>query len=218
MKVISPSFEIITPLERGEVLKKIEQAGRIAHKSEDKITAESAEDFVKRLIKMGHESVLEHVSISVIIICDRGISHELVRHRIASYTQESTRYCDYAKKGEIVFIKPCFLKEGTAEYKIWEKAMEFAEKTYFQLRKRGLKPQEARAVLPNSLKTEIYVTANIREWKHIFELRCAAAAHPQMREILVPLLHVFQHQIRPLFDDFAIDFERKIAIRGSIKI
>lgn len=216
MKVIPPSFQIMTQFDRGEVLQTIERAGRITHKSEERITPQSAEEFVKKLIKMGHESVLEHVSISVLIICDRGVSHELVRHRIASYTQESTRYCDYAKKGEIVFIKPCFLKEGTPEYKIWEKAMETAEKAYFQLREHGLTPQEARVVLPNSLKTEIFVTANLREWRHIFELRCAAASHLQMREIMIPLLHVFKNRLMPIFDDFSIDLEKKTAIRGRM--
>lgn len=218
MKVVPPSFEIVSYLNREEILRKIERAGRIAHKSEEKITPDSAEDFVKKLIQMGHESVLEHVDISVIIICDRGVSHELVRHRLASYTQESTRYCDYAKKGELAFIKPCFLKEGTREYKIWEEAMRFAEKMYFKLRESGLKPQEARAVLPNSLKTEIFMTANLREWRHIFELRCALASHPQMREIMVPLLHVFQNRLKPIFDDFSIDYDRKVATKGKMII
>jgi thymidylate synthase (FAD) len=215
MKIISPSFEIVGELNRDEILKKLERAGRISHKSEDKITLDSAPDFIKRIIKIGHESVLEHVVISVVIVCDRGVSHELVRHRIASYTQESTRYCDYLKKGELIFIKPCFLKEGTHEYKIWEKAMKAAEEFYFDLRKKGLNPEEARAVLPNSLKTEIFVTANLREWRHIFALRCAPVSHPQMREIMVPLLHVFQKRLSPLFDDFHIDYDKKIAIRSK---
>ncbi|MGB9847950.1 MAG: FAD-dependent thymidylate synthase [Minisyncoccia bacterium] len=213
MQIIEPSFEIVTYLERESILKKIERAGRIAHKSEDRITPESAEDFVRRLIKMGHESVLEHVEISVIIICDRGVSHELVRHRIASYTQESTRYCDYQKKGELIFIKPCFLQEGTKEYKIWEKAMKAAEEFYFNLRKHGLKPEEARSVLPNSLKTEVFVTANLREWRHIFALRCSPASHPQMREIMIPLLYVFQNRLKPVFDDFDINFDKKTAVK-----
>lgn len=215
MQIISPSFEIVGDLNREEILKKLGRAGRISHKSEDKITTNSAPDFIKKIIKIGHESVLEHVIISVVIICDRGVSHELVRHRIASYTQESTRYCDYWKKGELVFIKPCFLKEGTKEYKIWEKAMKAAEEFYFELRKNGLKPEEACSILPDSLKTEIFVTANLREWRHIFALRCAPASHPQMREIMVPLLHAFQNEFSPIFDDFYINYEKKIAFKDK---
>ncbi len=215
MRIISPSFKVVTDLNREEILRKIELAGRISHKSEEKISEDSAAKFVKHLLKIGHESVLEHVNISVIIICDRGVSHELVRHRLASYTQESTRYCDYAKKGEIAVIKPVFLTEGTEEYRVWKTAMELIEKSYFHLRDLGLKPEEARSVLPNSLKTEIFVTANIREWRHIFELRCNAAAHPQMREIMMPLLQLFQQKLTPLFDDFNIDLENNIALRAS---
>jgi len=215
MKVISPSFKVVTELNREEILRKIELAGRISHKSEEKITEDSASKFVKHLLKIGHESVLEHVNLSVIIVCDRGVSHELVRHRLASYTQESTRYCDYTKKGEIVVIKPVFLTEGTEKYRVWKTTMELIEKSYFHLRELGLKPEEARAVLPNSLKTEIFVTANIREWRHIFELRCNAAAHSQMREIMIPILELFQQKLSPLFDDFSVDLEKNTAIRAS---
>jgi len=215
MKVINSFFEVITYLDRQEILKKLERAGRISHKSENKIVPDSAPDFVKKIIKSGHESVLEHVAISVIIVCDRGISHELVRHRIASYTQESTRYCDYWKKGELIFIKPFFLEEGTEKYQIWEKAMKVAEGFYFELRKKGLKPEEARSVLPNSLKTEVFMTANLREWRHIFALRCAPESHPQMREIMVPLLHFFQRKLSPIFDDFYINHEKKTAVKDK---
>lgn len=151
-----------------EILKRIEPAGRICYKSEDRITDESAENFVRMLIERGHESVLEHESITVRFVCDRGVSHEIVRHRIASFSQESTRYCNYSGNrfgNQITFIKPCFLDEGTGGYKLWKQAMFVAEKEYFELLNWGCTPQEARSVLPNSTKTEIVMTANLREWR-----------------------------------------------------
>lgn len=164
----------------------IEAAGRTAYKSEDKMTSDSGEKFVKMIIRRGHESVLEHVSLSYRIICDRGVSHEIVRHRLASYTQESTRYCAYDKGKfgeEITVIEPCFLKKGSFEYAVWKDAMQKAEDAYKGMRAIGCSAQEARSVLPNSLKTEIVMTANMREWRHFIRLRCSEAAHPQMQEI-----------------------------------
>lgn len=185
------------------MLRRIEEAGRTCYKSEDRIADESAPTFISSIIKRGHESVLEHEKVSVRIICDRGVSHEIVRHRIASYSQESTRYCNYGKHGEITFIEPCFWNEDSAEYKLWLSAMEVAATTYLLFISKGVSPQEARSVLPNSLKTEIVMTANLREWRHFFKLRTAAAAHPQMREIAVPMLRDFQLQIPVVFDDIA---------------
>ena len=205
MKIINASYRIETPTYSGEeLLKGIEQAGRTCYKSEDRITEESAKVFVRKLIERGHESVLEHESITVRFICDRGISHEIVRHRLASYSQESTRYCNYSNDrfgNNITFIKPCFLEEGTGGYKLWKQAMFIAEKEYFELLKLGCTPQEARSVLPNSIKTEVVMTANLREWRHFLKLRTAKAAHPQMRELTVPLLHELQERIPVVFDD-----------------
>ena len=205
MKIINASYRIETPTYSGEeLLKGIEQAGRTCYKSEDRITAESAKSFVQKLIERGHESVLEHESITVRFVCDRGISHEIVRHRIASFSQESTRYCNYSGdrfRNNITFIKPCFLGEGTGGYKLWKQAMFIAEKEYFELLNLGCTPQEARSVLPNSTKTEIVMTANLREWRHFLKLRTAKAAHPQMRELTVPLLHELQEWIPVVFDD-----------------
>lgn len=184
-----------------EALRVLEVFGRISYKSEDKITNESAPRFVKMLISAGHESVLEHVSATVKFIVDRGVSHEIVRHRIAAYTQESTRYCDYNKKGDVVFIRPPFWEENTRPYQLWLDMMEHAEQNYKGLIALGAKPQEARSVLPNSLKTEVMMTANIREWRHFFKLRTAPAAHPQMREVTVPLLERFKMTFPVLFDD-----------------
>ena len=204
MKVINASYHIETPIDGAEILKRIEKAGRTCYKSEDRITEESATAFVRMLIERGHESVLEHESITVRFVCDRGISHEIVRHRIASFSQESTRYCNYSGDrfgNNITFIKPCFLDEGTGGYKLWKQAMFIAEKEYFELLNLGCTPQEARSVLPNSTKTEIVMTANLREWRHFLKLRTAKAAHPQMRELTVPLLHELQEQIPVVFDD-----------------
>ncbi|MBF0168775.1 MAG: FAD-dependent thymidylate synthase [Alphaproteobacteria bacterium] len=188
MKIVSPSAEFVTftpDLERV-----IERAGRVCYKSEEKITNDSAAAFIKRIRQSRHESVIEHGSITARFICDRGVSHELVRHRIASFSQESTRYCNYAQDkfgSEITVIKPCFWPESSSAYRVWARACLQAESAYFQLIEMGNPPQAARSVLPNSLKTEIVVTANPREWMHIFRMRCASDAHPQMREIMLPL-------------------------------
>lgn len=207
MKIVNASYRIETPIDGAEILKRIEKAGRTCYKSEDRITEESAENFVRKLIERGHESVLEHESITVRFICDRSISHEIVRHRLASYSQESTRYCNYSGDrfgNEITFIKPCFFMDKPWAYCAWENAMGFAENVYFDLLSDGCTPQEARSVLPNSTKTEIVMTANLREWRHFLKLRTATAAHPQMRELTVPLLKELQKQIPVVFDDIQL--------------
>lgn len=204
MKVVNASFEIIDTIRPKEILKNIEKFGRVCYKSESNITEDSASPFISRIIKSGHESVIEHEKVSVKIICDRGVSHEIVRHRIASYSQESTRYCNYIKDkfgNELTFIKPVFWAEESPEYKIWFSSMENIEKTYMQLINLGARPEQARAVLPNSLKTEIIVTMNLREWRHFFKLRTSNRAHPQMREISIPLLQEFKVLLPCIFDD-----------------
>ena len=204
MKIIKPSFSFNEEINGIEIVKRVEKAGRICYKSEGKTTEGSANIFVKNIIQRGHESVLEHEKITVTIICDRGITHEIVRHRIASYSQESTRYCNYSDDrfgNELTFIQPCFWNEGDPEYKIWIKHMEDTEKDYFDLIEMGAKPQEARSILPNSLKTEIVVTMNLREWRHFFKLRTSNAAHPQMQEIAKMLLYSFKEKIPVVFDD-----------------
>jgi thymidylate synthase (FAD) len=165
------------------------------------------------LIKSGHESVLEHEKITVRFVCDRGVSHELVRHRLASFSQESTRYCNYSKDkfgGELTFIVPLFGDDGddviSAEEIEWKKAMADAERHYMNLIKMGCVPQQARSVLPNSLKTEVVITANIREWRLIFKQRTGKKAHPQMRELMCPLLDELKESLLPLFED--IEYER----------
>ncbi len=203
MRIVKPGFEILDAIDGTGILKKLELCGRTCYKSEDKITDGSAEKLVRRVISSGHESVIEHEKVTVRIICDRGVSHEIVRHRIASYSQESTRYCNYGKAGELTFIQPCFFPEGSDQYRVWAEAMEAAEHAYLALLCDGASPQEARRVLPNSLKTEIVVTMNLREWRHFLKLRTAKAAHPQIREIAVPLLAEFQRRIPVIFDDIA---------------
>ena len=212
MKIIDAKVEIIDKLDGLEMLKKIELIGRTCYKSEDKITEDSCRQFVKNIIARGHDSVLEHVNFSVRFTCDRGVSHEIVRHRIASYSQESTRYCNYSKDkhdNEVTFIKPFFwagphFTFSTTErcYEEWEKSCKVAEETYLNMLKLGkASPQEARSVLPNSLKTELVMTTNVREWRHFLKLRTSKAAHPQIREIAIMLLNMLIEIVPELFDD-----------------
>ena len=204
MKIVPASIEIISTEPYEEMLKRVERAGRVCYKSEDKITEGSAEKFIGMILKSGHESVLEHEKLTVKFICDRGVTHEIVRHRIASYSQESTRYCNYSKDkfgNELTFIRPCFWADDSEEYAVWKQAMEEIEKTYVKLISLGAKPEEARSILPNSLKTEIVCTMNLREWRHFFRLRTAERAHPQIREISVALLDELKKRIPVIFDD-----------------
>lgn len=220
MKLIKPSTQILSKLDGSEILKNLEFAGRTCYKSEDKITDESAEQFVKMLLARGHESVLEHEKVTVKFICDRGVSHELVRHRIASFSQESTRYCNYSQDkfdNQLTFIIPNWVSDEQIELvkrmnehnyfdiekavKIWYTSVVSSGQNYNTLLKLGWKPEEARSVLPNALKTEIVVTANLREWRTIFKQRTAKAAHPSMRELMCPLLNEFKELIPVIFDD-----------------
>lgn len=207
MRIIKPSFEILTPISDGGIkeLQHIERIARVCYKSEDKITTDgsSAKKLIKMLIDREHEAMLEHGSISVLFICDRGVSHEIVRHRMASFAQESTRYCNYSKdkfENEIAVIKPTFMEDEFSE-RAWIDGCQEAERSYFDMLAAGDAPQIARSVLPNSLKTEIVMTANYREWRHFFELRCAPTAHPQMRELAIPLLNELKSRIPVIFDD-----------------
>ena len=204
MKIIKPSIDILTPIDGTEILKHIELCGRVCYKSEEKISEGSAETFIANIIKRGHEAVLEHYDITVKFICDRGVSHEIVRHRLASYCQESTRYCNYSKEGfgkEITVIAPCYLEPGTEGWSLWQLSCTQAEQAYFDLLNWGCTPQEARAVLPNSLKTEVVMTANIREWRHFLKLRTSRAAHPQMREVAILLRAELERLLPGLFGD-----------------
>ena len=220
MNKIKASYEILTPISEGGIkeLQHIEKIGRVCYKSEDYITedGESARKFVAMLIRNGHEAMIEHSFLSVKFTVDRGVSHELVRHRIASFAQESTRYCNYAKDkfgAECAFIelepgimldnkmKKMSGEEIALVMAEWTSAMEDAERHYMRLLELGATPQIARAVLPNSTKTEITVSANYREWRNFFKLRVPADVHPQMREVTIPLLKELKGMIPVIFDD-----------------
>ena len=207
MTIIDPSFTWLGNAPDGDqMLANIAAAGRVCYQSESK-SDDAA--FVRKRIKQGHESVLEHEKISVRIICDRGVSHELVRHRIASYSQESTRYCNYSKGkfgSELTFIRPYWDDRSIRAEMIrlracWQEACLNAEWSYKKMIDMGCTPEAARAVLPNCLKTEIVMTANLREWRHFFKLRCAPAAHPDMRIVANMLLTAFKDVVPVVFDD-----------------
>ena len=220
MNVINASFEILTPISDGGIneLKHIEKIGRVCYKSEGNITedGESAKKFVKMLINRGHEAMIEHSSLSVKFTVDRGVSHELVRHRIASFAQESTRYVNYSldKFGNeinVINILDGINLDGkmknmdsdtiAAIIEEWSLAMEDAEKHYMKMMDLGATPQIARSVLPNSTKTEITITANYREWRNFFKLRVPATAHPNMREVAIPLLKELKVLLPVIFED-----------------
>ena len=204
MKIIEPSVELMRDFDGAEIMKFIERCGRTAYKSESNITDDSAEKFVRNLIKRGHESVLEHFSVTFKIICDRGVSHEIVRHRVCSFTQESTRWCNYASDkfgNELTFIKPCFWEGSDECFKAWLDSMNCAESDYKFLKRENAKPEEARSILPNSLKTEIVMTANLRELRHILKLRTAKDAHPQMRQVALMILKILKEKLPVVFED-----------------
>ena len=219
MQLVKPAIERrwIT----SEPLKTIESAGRTCYRSETKITEHSAEEFVRRLIKRRHFAMLEHASASYKVVCDRGVTHEIVRHRLFSYAQESTRYCNY--KGGVTFVIPCWLDfppttagheaylDAENQYQgwisplvggelCWMQHMLACEETYIIMAASGWTPQQARSVLPNSLKTEIVITGNLREWRHFFHLRCAKAAHPQMQEVANMLLEDIKKDVSVIFE------------------
>jgi|WetSurMetagenome_2_1015567.scaffolds.fasta_scaffold37656_7 thymidylate synthase (FAD) len=233
MRIIKPSVEILSNFNGKEILKMIEKCGRVCYKSEDKITENSAEKFVQMLINRNHLAMLEHYNLTVKVICDRGVTHEIVRHRIASYAQESTRYVDYNKRG-MEFIIPSHFDLNTGIYDfgyanehiyfgessdsqqpitncnqkdwgtskiLWLRHMLWSEKTYNTMINQGQKPQEARSVLPNSLKTEIVITMNLREWLHFFKLRTDKAAHPDMQVVAKLILEEFRKTISVIFDN-----------------
>lgn len=211
MKIIEPYTKILTDISDGGIkeLKFIEGIARRCYKSEDKITedGESAKKLISNLVKSKHEAMLEHSILTVLFVVDRGVSHEIVRHRMASFAQESTRYCNYTKGkfgGELTFIKPFTIEQDSPEYIDWHNAMYEAELDYNHMIACGVQPQIARSVLPNSLKTEIVMTANYREWRHFFELRAlgtTGAPHPQIKQVALPLLKEVQSKIPIIFDD-----------------
>ena len=208
MRVIEPSYEILTSIDGTQALKTIEYCARTCYQSYDKQTEDSCFQFVKMLMGRNHESCLEHYSFSVKFIVDRGIHNEIVRHRLSSFAAESSRYVNYSKDKfgkEITVIRPVFFKKDTWEYNMWKKSVENAESTYMSMLERGVKPEEARSVLPLSIKTETVMTANLREWRHFFKLRTTSFCHPQMRQITIPLLQELKSLIPVVFDDIIVE-------------
>jgi len=207
MRLIKPHYEILTPIS-SDSLKNIERAGRLCYQSE----MGDAEAFCRKIVSRGHESVIEHESLSIKFIIDRGVSHELVRHRLCAFSQESTRYCAY--KDHVTFIIPPWVDCPPGIYydgsgfrisdSCWFNACLEAEEKYQYLLALKWTPQQARSILPNSLKTEIICTANLREWKHILKLRTSQAAHPQMREVMCPLLYELKRRLPAIFENINV--------------
>lgn len=211
MQLVKPSFEIKWHMSRQETLELLEWAGRTCYKSQERIGPGTAEKFVRMIRSREHDSVIEHVSATVKFVIDRGVSHELVRHRLASYSQESTRFCDY-EGGHVTFVIPPWvdiepgifeLVSGTrnAEAVTWARHMLHCEIAYKELREAGWKPEQARSVLPNSLKTEVVATYNLRTWRHVFKMRTAEKCHPQMKEVMRPLAMEFLKELPEIFSD-----------------
>ena len=232
MRLIKPYVEQISPVINGvEFLKRIEQAGRVCYKSEERITDTSAFIFVEKLIKRGHDAMIEHAeNISMKFVCDRGVSHEIVRHRLFSFAQESTRYCNYSDN-HVTYIIPCWMSEHIkpkvyTEYEAvpyqdendWLKLMWDIERLYKEFCMIGWQPQQARSILPNSLKTEIIVTGNLREWRHFFKLRTARDAHPQMREVANMALNILKPQIPIVFDDISNVNYNKLSLKEELAV
>ena len=207
MNIIEPSASMVGFVDGVAMLKNIEIAKRICYQSDDKITEDSYLQSVKDLVARKHEAMLEHASVSVMFTVDRAIANEIVRHRIASFAQSSTRYCNYSQDkfgNEITVIRPLFFQEGTVAYDEWKESCERAELAYFSLLSLGMKPEQARDVLPLSTMTKLMMTANLREWRHFFLLRACGITgkpHPQMLQVAVPLLGVFQKVVPVVFDD-----------------
>ncbi len=234
MKIVKPYAKIMEPELLAGALARIEYAARVSHRSEDGQTDESAERFIRAVVlQHGDWSVVEHVSASVEFLVDRGITHEIVRHRIASYTQESTRFVNYAKKMAPSFVYPrvgiwCDNCESGDEPhpskaeqptdspwvhsldnvtqdcnfdQSWLNAIQTSENEYKVLLAAGWRPQEARSVFPNALASKIIVTMNLRTWRHFFLMRTSKEAHPQMRQVTIPLLAEFQRLVPVLYED-----------------
>ena len=205
MNIVEPSFTVLYPKSKTEALdslRRVELAGRVCYKSEDRVTDDSYHRFIQMLMQRGHWSVIEHATMTAHLVTNRGVTHELVRHRVASFSQESTRYCNYNKgkfRGEITVVSPTHLTDENLE--AWRTGVHAAETAYMQMIQSGVSPQIARGVLPNDLKAEIVVTANLREWHHIFSMRCAANAHPHIRQLMKLGLPQMIDWYAPVFDD-----------------
>ena len=209
MRIIEPTVdEIVFHIHEGYTIEQwLERAGRTCYKSENKITENSAPKFIRMLRKRGHHAMLEHAMASVRIIADRGLTHEIVRHRIASFAQESTRYCNYSKNKfdhQITVVKQPGLTDE--QQKIWNISMLNTEAAYFDLINAGVKAQIARSVLPIGIKSEIIISANLREWMHIFHMRCDTPAHPIIRKCAIEILKEFNNRLPSMYENHAERF------------
>lgn len=203
------------------IMKNIERACRTCYRSEGLITEDSYKKLLKNCINRGHESILEHEKITIRMRCDVGVYKDLTRHRFASFSIESTRYCNYGKDKfdrELKVIKPCNIDEDSNLYAFWKNTMERIEMNYLHMTDNGATPDQMRMILPHSTAAEVTMTANIREWRHILELRCSKAAHPAIRQLLIPLLLKFKEDMPELFDaiDYDIDFPKEKYAKLSI--
>ena len=209
MKLIDPVI-YVEEYDGVKIMKRIERACRMCYRSENVITEDSYKKLLKNCINRGHESVLEHEKISVRMICDIGVYKDLTRHRFASFSVESTRYCNYGKDkfdNEIKITKPCHIEEGTEIYDIWKKSLEEIEQYYLKMSELGAQPDQLRMILPHNTAAEISMTCNIREWKHVLGLRCSKHAHPTIRQLLIPLLLKFKEDMPEIFDSVEYDEE-----------
>lgn len=203
MKIIEPKIEV-EKFDGKEIMKRIERACRTCYRSEGSITEDSYKTLLKNCITRGHESVLEHEKITIRMTCDIGVYKDLTRHRIASFSVESTRYCNYGKDkfdNELKVMRPCNIEEGSTLYTLWENTMKEVEKNYLAMSNEGAKADQLRMLLPHSTAAEVTMTANIREWKHIFALRTTNHAHPAIQQLLIPLLLLFKKEMPEIFDD-----------------
>ena len=215
VRIVKPNIEIISEIDGKKILKHIELCARNCYKSEGNITEDisSAERMINKLIEMGHTAMIEHYSITFKMLCDIGVYKDLTRHRMCSWAIESTRYCNYSKDkfgNEITFIKPVNIKDNTDEYAIWYNTMSEIEQSYNEMAKLGCTPDQLRMLLPHSTAASVICTCNIRELRHIFGLRCAKAAHPSVRQIMLMTLNEFHKRIPLLFDDLYEQFKEDI--------
>lgn len=209
MKIIEPIVEV-EKVDYNKIMKNLERACRTCYRSEDKITEESYKTLLKNCINRGHESILEHEKITIRMICDIGVYKDLTRHRHASFSIESTRYCNYGKdkfENQIKFIEPVNIEKNTELYEEWKTSCEEIEKHYIKMVELGATPDQMRMILPHSTAALVTMTANIREWKHIFSLRCTKHAHPAVEQIMIPLLLHFKQNMPEIFENIEYDEE-----------
>lgn len=218
MKIIEPVIEV-EKFDSKAIMRRLERACRTCYRSEGSITDESYKTLLKNCITRGHESILEHEKITIRMTCDIGVYKDLTRHRFASFSIESTRYCNYGKdkfENELKFIRPCNIQKDTEIYKSWEKTLKYIEKQYLLMSENGAKADQLRLILPHSTAAQVTMTANIREWKHIFALRTTNHAHPAIQQLLIPLLLLFKKEMPEIFD--SIEYNDKFEETYSEKL